>query len=300
VRIVHVSDIHFWQYAFNPLRLLSKRLVGMASLLAGRARRFRLEGVPRLVEQVRRLDPDHILITGDLTTTALPDEFRAARAALADWLGDPARVTIVPGNHDRYTLWAHRSRRFERYFAAYAPRHVFPWLRRLDPHTAILGLDPTRAGVSARGKLPLAQLREAQQILAAAAGTVRRLIVACHYPVAVPHDFERELARKPLVNAGEVRRWLQTVGPHLFCCGHIHAAWAFRPPEVPNQLCINPGAPLLWSHAGRQPPGFLDVVLEGPAVTVRHHAWTGRSWEVRPLHHDEAFFGARASPEGPW
>src|SRR5204863_4550509 len=165
-----------------PLRLLSKRLVGMASLLSGRARRFRLEGVPRLVEQVRRLDPDHILITGDLTTTALPNEFRAARAALADWLDDPERVTIVPGNHDRYTMWAHRSRRFERYFGAFAPRRAYPWLRRIDPHTAILGLDPTRAGISARGKLPRAQLIEAQGILAAAPGPVGRLLIACHYP----------------------------------------------------------------------------------------------------------------------
>ena len=29
MRIVHLSDIHFWQYAFNPLRLMSKRLAGM-------------------------------------------------------------------------------------------------------------------------------------------------------------------------------------------------------------------------------------------------------------------------------
>ena len=79
MRIVHLSDIHFWQYEFNPLRLMGKRLHGMASLLAGRAGRFRLAGVPRLVERVRGLEPDHILITGDLTTTALPDEFRAAR-----------------------------------------------------------------------------------------------------------------------------------------------------------------------------------------------------------------------------
>src|SRR5438093_1328862 len=96
-------------------------------------------------------------IAGDLTTTALPDEFRTARAALADWLDDPERVTIVPGNHDRYTMWAHRSRRFEQYFGAFAPRLAYPWLRRIDPHTAILGLDPTRAGISARGKLPRAQ-----------------------------------------------------------------------------------------------------------------------------------------------
>ena len=37
MHIVHLSDIHFWQYEFNPLRLMGKRLHGMASLLAGRA-----------------------------------------------------------------------------------------------------------------------------------------------------------------------------------------------------------------------------------------------------------------------
>ena len=37
MRIVHLSDIHFWRYAFNPLRLMSKRLTGMVALVAGRA-----------------------------------------------------------------------------------------------------------------------------------------------------------------------------------------------------------------------------------------------------------------------
>jgi hypothetical protein len=102
-----------------------------------------------------------------------------------------------------------------------------------------------------------------------------------------------------MVNAGDVRRWLRTVGPHLFCCGHIHAAWAFRPPEVPNQLCINPGAPLLSGHSGRHPPGFLEVRLDGPAVTINHHAWTDESWEVRPLHHADAFFATGPGHEDP-
>jgi 3',5'-cyclic AMP phosphodiesterase CpdA len=297
VRIVHVSDIHFWQYEFNPLRLLSKRLVGMASLVAGRARRFRLEGVPRLVERVLGLKPDHILITGDLTTTALPGEFKAARAALARWLDDPNRVTIVPGNHDRYTLWAHRTRRFERYFAAYAPRHSYPWLRRIDPVTAILGLDPTRSGISARGKLPRDQLREAERLVADAGGLLKRLLIACHYPVWTPSGFARELARKSLINAGQVGAWLGTIGPHVYCCGHIHATWAFRPAEIPGQLCINPGAPLLWGHAGRDPPGFLEVVLDGPGVMVNHHCWVGDAWDIRQIHRDDAFFAGRSGRE---
>ncbi len=89
LRIVHLSDIHLWQYTINPLRLLSKRRLGMASLLLGRASRFRLERIPELVDHVQKLRADHILITGDLTTTALPAEFRAARAALAELVGRP-------------------------------------------------------------------------------------------------------------------------------------------------------------------------------------------------------------------
>ncbi len=291
VRIVHLSDIHFWQYEFNPLRLMSKRLTGMAALLAGRARRFRLAGVPRLVERVNRLEPDHILITGDITTTALPDEFRAARRALAPWLSDPSRVTIIPGNHDRYTWWAHRSRRFEAFLGEFAPRREYPWLRPLDPITAILGLDPTRAAVTARGKLPRSQLAEARRLVERAGNQAARLIVACHYPVAAPGDQAKRLTPKRMLNARELREWLATVGPHLYCCGHVHATWAFRPEEIPGQLCLNPGAPLLWSHSGRNPPGFLEVILDGGHVDARHHAWTGEGWEVRPLCREEAFFG---------
>lgn len=293
MRIVHLSDIHFWQYVFNPLRLMSKRLAGMASLMAGRARRFRLAGVPGLVDRVGQLEPDHILITGDLTTTALPDEFRAARRALAGWLDDPRRVTVIPGNHDRYTWWSHRSRRFERFFGEFAPRHRYPWLRSIDPTTAILGLDPTRAAVTARGWLPHEQLVEARDLVAAAGPAATRLIVACHYPIAAPEPYERELTVKRMFNAGELRGWLSTIGPHLYCCGHIHATWAYRPPNVPSQLCLNPGAPLMRTHSGRNRPGFLEVLLEDRDVTVHQHAWTGERWDVETIHRGVGFFPDR-------
>jgi 3',5'-cyclic AMP phosphodiesterase CpdA len=287
LRIVHLSDIHFWQYAFNPLRLMSKRLHGMVALAAGRARRFGLAGVPRLVDRVRSLDADHILITGDLTTTALPDEFRAALRGLVEPLGDPGRITILPGNHDRYTWWSHRSRRFERFLGAYAPADRYPWLR------PILGLDPTRAAVTARGKLPADQLSAARGLAEAARTRFDRLIVACHYPVTVPDEHRRELIGKRMLNADEVRSWLAGIGPHLYCCGHVHAAWAHRPEEVPGQLSLNAGAPLMAHRPGRTLPGFLEIVLDGPDVTVHHHAWSGEEWEVGMLRREPGFFEAR-------
>jgi hypothetical protein len=229
------------------------------------------------------------LITGDLTTTALPAEFRRARAALADLLADPGRVTIVPGNHDRYTLYAHRSRRFERYFGEFAPEPSFPWLRGLGPGTAILGLDPTRAGITASGKLSLIQLARAQEIIATAS-PIDRLMIACHYPSAVPSDLEHEYAHKHLVNRATLAGWLRTIGPHIYCCGHLHTAWAFRPGDIPNQLSLNAGAPLMRDRTGLNPPGFLEIALEGPSVVVQHHAWTPAGWQVRVLYESASFF----------
>jgi hypothetical protein len=118
----------------------------------------------------------------------------------------------------------------------------------------------------------------------------RRLIVACHYPVVAPAFHAAELNAKRMRNAHEVRAWLATIGPHIYCCGHVHAAWAFRPPSLPDQLCLNSGAPLLRDPAGRRPPGFLEILWEGESVTVLHHSWNGASWSIQPLvDHDVVY-----------
>jgi 3',5'-cyclic AMP phosphodiesterase CpdA len=299
VRIIHLSDIHVWRLSYNPLRLFNKRAVGMFELLTGRAGKFRLERLEAVVDRVLGLGPDHILITGDLTTTALPDEFRDARAALAGLLIDSDRVTVIPGNHDRYTTGSVRYRQFEEWFGVFSPQGPYPWLRPLDDETAILGLDPTRSHISARGYLPPEQLSRARELVADPATRPRRLIVACHYPIAAPPAYAGELAPKRMKNAAEVAGWLATVGPHLYCCGHVHAAWVFRPAAVPDQLCLNAGAPLLRDPTGRRPPGFLEIVLKGRDVTAVHHAWDGHEWSVRPFHQDPSFFPARSPSATP-
>ena len=290
MRIIQLSDIHVWRYSYNPFHLFNKRVLGTASLLAGRAKKFRLERLESVVERVVALQADHILITGDLTTTALPAEFLDARKALDKILGDPSRTTVIPGNHDRYTDGSVRNREFERHFGQFAPSSKFPWLRFLDDDTAILGLDPTRAHISARGKLPTSQLAEARELLTGAAGRIRRLIIASHYPVFAPPLYASELRPKRMTNDAEVADWLATLLPHVYCCGHVHAAWAFVPPSLPNHLSLNSGAPLLRDKHGLRPPGFLEIEAHGRSLTALHHAWVGNDWEVRPIFQNPAFF----------
>lgn len=289
MRLIHLSDIHVWRYPLNPLRFFSKRTVGVLDLLRGRARKFRQERLSAVVDRVRSLEADHILITGDLTTTALPEEFRDAAEALQPLLTDRSKATIVPGNHDRYTSGSLRKRKFEQMFGAFAPSESFPWLKPIDPETAILGLDPTRPHLSARGYLPPEQLAEAQRLVKEK--RPRRLIIACHYPLEAPPPYQRQLAFKRLTNADEVIAWVQTIGPHLYCCGHVHAAWAFTPTSIPQQLCLNAGAPLLRDPTGLRPPGFLEVTLEGDRVSAVHHSWNGEDWTTRSILDRPEFFG---------
>lgn len=293
MRIVHLSDIHVWRYTWSPRRLLGPRALGMLELLRGRSRRFVLERLAGVVAHAESLDPDHVLITGDLTTTALPAEFADARRELGPLLDPPGRVTVVPGNHDRYTGRAWMSRRFEATFGEFLPRAEFPWLRWLDGETAILGLDPTRAGVSPRGLLAAPQLEAATALLREPGSRPDRLIVACHYPLAAPPPYEAELAFKRLKNDAQVRDWIAGIGPHVYCCGHVHAAWAFKPPGLPDQLCLNAGAPLMSDPTGFRRPGFLEIRLEGPSVDVTHHAWTGAEWMAVPLLRDPTLFAGR-------
>ena len=243
MNIVHLSDIHIWRYTWNLRHLMGRRALGILELLMGRAKRFQLDRLAAVVDRVLGLEPDHILITGDLTTTALPAEFRDATRLLAPLLSDPARATVIPGNHDRATGRSFRSRRFEGAFGAFMPTLSFPWLRQIDRDTAILGLDPTRPRFSPRGRLPEAQLAAAQAMTVSPDTRPGTLIVACHYPVVAPQRYERELFHKRLDNEQAVRTWLAGIGPHLYCCGHVHAAWAFQPSAVPNQICLNAGAP---------------------------------------------------------
>lgn len=293
LRIAHLSDIHVWRYTSNPSRLFSKRALGILELLRGRASKFRLERLDDVVARVRSIEPDHVLITGDLTTTALPTEFRAARAELAELLSDPARATVLPGNHDRYTSGSVRDRKFEKTFGDFAPQWDYPWIRPIDDETGILGLDPTRSHITARGYLPPAQLVRGRELLDDPEIRPRRLIVACHYPLAAPPVYERQLAAKRLKNADQVAGWLSGIGVHLYCCGHVHAAWAFTPPALPDQLCLNSGAPLLRDPTGFHLPGFLQIDLEGDAVTVTHHAWTGDEWTEVPMLQDPTFFARK-------
>jgi 3',5'-cyclic AMP phosphodiesterase CpdA len=78
-KLVHISDTH-----------LSRQFY-----------RENIKSFKILLETVLEEGADHIVITGDIVSTADPDDFYLAREIFSTFgLLDPDKLTVVPGNHD--------------------------------------------------------------------------------------------------------------------------------------------------------------------------------------------------------
>jgi 3',5'-cyclic AMP phosphodiesterase CpdA len=101
--IAHLSDPHIGPLPKIPfVRLLNKRLTGALNWHGSRATIHNMDSLDAILHDLMAQNPDHVALTGDLVNLGYGPEFPQALARIAP-LGDPGRVSIVPGNHDAYT-----------------------------------------------------------------------------------------------------------------------------------------------------------------------------------------------------
>ena len=179
VRIIHVSDVHHqldwaqqswgssgWQGVPGRLEL---HALGRLHTFSDGATAWK-----RILEDIDHLAADHVIFTGDLTAMGASEEFDAVRASVRH-LTDEGKLTVIPGNHDRY-IDSPGARHFERVFAAelasampeYADETGYPFVRLLGDDVALIGLDSTRVrgwGQYVVGRLGSAQLEALARVL---------------------------------------------------------------------------------------------------------------------------------------
>lgn len=274
MRIVLLGDIHFYRLWFAPWHLLSKRMLGHTNLLLNRRKVFRHELFDLLVQKAAALNPDRVLLSGDLTTTALKAEFLDCAKALRP-LTDHVETVMVPGNHDRYTYSAHRSRRVDRLLEKICPPS-FPHVEALTERWDLLALDAAvPRWFNAKGRLGATQYEGVERYL----DTVekgRGVVVLCHYPCVVPMEVH-EHASHALDEAGPLKTLLANCPARVvYLHGHIHSPWHHEPGDgsgVPF-TCIDAGAPCMTGGEYPYGQGFYEITLpEDPdqPLTVTHH-----------------------------
>ena len=222
--ILHLSDLHFSTYPKNWGQWFSKRLLGATNWWLNRSSKYPAQRYHQLIEVLRQMDWDHLVISGDLTQLALPEEFARARMALRPVLKDQERVSIVPGNHDYYVSETEESDNFHSYFGSFFGKNEIH-TRRLNQNWHLIGWHsaiPT-PWYNASGCVRRETLKATDKYIQQQA-TDTRFVLVNHYPISFPdreHDTKHEL-----LNLEQVQYWLSNRPKiRLYLHGHIHHNW---------------------------------------------------------------------------
>ena len=290
-RVALLGDIHIYRLMTAPWRLLGKRLAGQANLWFSRRHRFQKSLIFNVLQRVEALKPDLLLLSGDLTTTALHSEFEEAATALRPIMSKIETV-IVPGNHDRYTMMSGWARTAEKHFGRQVPRQ-FPHLRALNDRWALLAVDAAMPrAISSRGRVGRDQLARVRQLLAAEGGDPRSrgLIVLCHYPFSVPSQVHWPWIHR-LADAEAVGELMvaasKEYGQLIYVHGHVHQPWWWQNGGAAGRLTVvNAGAPCCKNVRYPNGQGFWQLDLpDDPAdgFELVHHvpSWgSANQWDV--------------------
>ncbi len=229
--LAHLSDPHLaYHQHIRFADLLNKRFFGYIKWRLKRSSEHRRNLLSELFDDINAHQPDHIVITGDLTHLGLPAEYARAKDLLNEF-GSPSRITVIPGNHDAYvanalegclTHWSDyiiSDQTPFRHGELISVDALFPSLRVRGP-VALIGVCTARpcATLLAIGSIGKNQLQRLRKLLIETGQQgLFRVVLIHHPPVSGVVNW-----RKRLTDAKAFRTIVEQHGAELILHGHAH------------------------------------------------------------------------------
>ncbi len=217
ITIAHISDLHAGSSYFIP------NLIG------------------RTIDELNELQPDAVVVTGDLTDMGFRQEFKTVRIFL-DRLACRQRV-IVPGNHDSKNV-GHIH--FEELIGARNSDLALPGLNIIGIDSSEPDLDSGRIGRE-RYKTIETRFVEPSDV---------NIVVLHHHLIPVPGT-GRE--RNVCYDAGDFLEVLLRSGVDMVLCGHKHVPHVWR---LESLMLITGGTVSCMRLRGRSKPCYNLIVLD--------------------------------------
>ena len=306
--LVHFSDLHI--ACIKQIKchdLINKRFLGYLRWRLYRGAKHQNTLLDILKKDIQKRKPNHIAITGDLTHLSLPVEFKKARQWL-QLLGTPARVTVVPGNHDAYvrTDWQQSfacwldymisDNQYRQSVSISGFDNLFPTLR-VRGRIALIGICTAHPSAPhlATGSIGNSQLEKLEPILKQTADRNLFRIMLVHHP-PISGIVNR---RKRLTDASSLYSLLVRYGTELILHGHSHEA-TFNTLNTPAGLTLVAGAPSATSsnNTGKRMARYYVYKIissgNGWKVNISEHLYTPNDI-CFTLQNEQYFFISGAS-----
>jgi 3',5'-cyclic AMP phosphodiesterase CpdA len=206
--------------------------------------------------------PDLLVLSGDITQRARPEQFRAARA-FVDRLATP--LLAIPGNHDipLFDLGLRLLRPYARHAEAFGP-NLEPM--HSSPDLLVLCVNTTRWYRHKNGEVSARQIdRVARQL--ASAGPAQLRVVVAHHPVAVPRAGEVHNLLRGHANA--LRRWA-AAGADLVMGGHIHLPYVVALPDLARPMWAVQAGTALSRRVRDGFPNSVNLLRTGGDAPAGH------------------------------
>jgi 3',5'-cyclic AMP phosphodiesterase CpdA len=252
ITLAHLSDLHFG------------RDVDLAQVAA-------------FETLVATLQPDAIVVAGDLTQRARHGELQMAKA-FADRLARTAPTLVVPGNHD-VQWWASpfgirgsdvKYVNYRRYFGA----DLSP---RLEIDGAVIAGALTSHGVAVgsmtwnlnnmavMGHLPEAEVERITRYFESAPRSTVRVAVLHH------NVLRGNLSRRMgLAHWHRAQLRLKATGADVILCGHDHQEGSG---QIDGTVVVSTASTFTARTRGRRPSAFNLVSVDADAISVQHMRW---------------------------
>ncbi|MFA6338983.1 MAG: metallophosphoesterase [Candidatus Paceibacterota bacterium] len=190
----------------------TKTIVQISDLHFGRVER---KAIQPLIRNIEAINPELVIISGDLTQRAKEREYLEARKFIKS-LNRP--TFIIPGNHDipLYNILERFHSPFRKYSKFISP-DISPFYR--DNDIAIVAINSVRNFTVSSGKISKEQLEEAEKILQNVDSKLIKIVV-CHHPFDIP--INKKTTHKVVAHSKIAMERLSKYNIDVFLSGHIH------------------------------------------------------------------------------